>query len=89
MVLQKLTKSYKSELRHLFQFCILIPRKCPRKTPFQHTVPLHENHNLFRKNCKESYAYPMTGFMLNVEFMLRLGVVENNFRLHSWEKLGD
>ena len=39
-VLQKLTKSYKSELRHLFQCCILIPRKCPRKTPFQHTVPL-------------------------------------------------
>ena len=28
-----------SELRHLFQCCILIPRKCPRKTPFQHTVP--------------------------------------------------
>ena len=39
-VLQKLTKSYKSELRHLFQCCILIPRKCPRKTPFQHTVTL-------------------------------------------------
>ena len=38
-VLQKLTKSYKSELRHLFQCSILIPRKCPRKTPFQHTVP--------------------------------------------------
>ena len=39
-VLQKLTKSYKNELRHLFQCCILIPRKCPHKTPFQHTVPL-------------------------------------------------
>ena len=38
-VLQKLTKSYKSELKHLFQCCILIPRKCPRKAPFQHTVP--------------------------------------------------
>ena len=38
-VLQRLTKSYKSELRHLFQCCIFIPRKCPRKTPFQHTVP--------------------------------------------------
>ena len=38
-VLQKLTKSYKGELRHLFQCCILIPWKCPRKTPFQHTVP--------------------------------------------------
>ena len=37
-VLQKLIKSYKSELRHLFQYCILIPRKCPCKTPFQHTV---------------------------------------------------
>jgi hypothetical protein len=37
-VLQKLTKSHKSELRHLFWCCILIPRKCPRKTPFQHTV---------------------------------------------------
>ena len=38
-VLQKQTKSYKNELRHSFQHCILIPGKCPRKTPFQHTVP--------------------------------------------------
>ena len=38
-VLQKLTKSYKSELENLFQWCILIPRKCPHKTPFQHTEP--------------------------------------------------
>ena len=37
-MLQKLTKSYKSELRHFFQCCILIAKKCPRKTPFQHTV---------------------------------------------------
>ena len=36
-LLQKLTKSYKSELRHLFQFFILIFRKCPCKTPFQHS----------------------------------------------------
>ena len=26
-------------LRHLFQCCILIPRKCPRNTSFQHKVP--------------------------------------------------
>ena len=38
-VLQKLIKSDNSELRHLFQCCILVPRKCPRKTLFQHTVP--------------------------------------------------
>ena len=38
-VLQKLTKSYESEFRHLFQCCILIPRKCPCKTQFQHKVP--------------------------------------------------
>ena len=37
-VLQKLTKSHKNELRHLFQCCILIPTKSPRKTLFQHTV---------------------------------------------------
>ena len=37
-VLQKLSKSYKSELRNLFQCCILIPRKYPCKIPFQHTV---------------------------------------------------
>ena len=37
-VLQKLPKSYKSEVRHLFHCYILIPRKCPRKTLFQHTV---------------------------------------------------
>jgi hypothetical protein len=33
-VLQKLAKSYKSELKHLFQCCILIPRKYPRKTHY-------------------------------------------------------
>ena len=38
-ILQKQTKSYKNVLRYLFQCCILIPRKCPRKTTFQHTVP--------------------------------------------------
>ena len=38
--LQKLTKSYKSGHRHLFQCCILIPRKCLCKTTFQHTVAL-------------------------------------------------
>ena len=37
-VLQKVTKSYKNELRYLFQCCILIPRKCPHKNPLQHTV---------------------------------------------------
>ena len=36
-VLQKLNKSYKSELRHLFQWFILITRKCPDRTPLQHT----------------------------------------------------
>ena len=35
-VLQELTKSYKNELRHLFQCCIFNPRKCLRKTLFQH-----------------------------------------------------
>ena len=49
-VLQKLTKSYKSELRHLLQCCILIPRKCPSKTPFQHTVP--------PPSCPRSYWMP-------------------------------
>ena len=48
-VLQKLTKSYKSEIRHLFQCCILILRKCPRKTPFQHTVLPSPNHRTFRR----------------------------------------
>ena len=41
-VIQNLTKFYEYDLRHLFQCCILIPRrKCPGKTPFQHTVPWH------------------------------------------------
>ena len=35
---QKLIKSLKSELKHAFQCCILIPRKCLHQTPFQHTV---------------------------------------------------
>jgi hypothetical protein len=61
-VLQKLTKSYKSELRHLFQCCILIPRKCPRKTPFQHTVPLPPRFSEFptalkSKKCIWFYAH--------------------------------
>ena len=38
-VRQKVTKSYKSELRHLFHHYILISRKCPFKTLFQHKVP--------------------------------------------------
>ena len=38
-MLQKLKKPYKSELRHLFQYRILIRMKCLRKTPLQHTVP--------------------------------------------------
>ena len=33
-VLQKLTKSYKNKLKHLFQCWILIPRKCPCKFHF-------------------------------------------------------
>ena len=33
-MLQKLTESYKNELKHLFQCCILIPRKCPAKPHF-------------------------------------------------------
>ena len=39
-VLQKLTKSYKSKVRHLFQCCILISRKCLHKIPFQHSPGL-------------------------------------------------
>ena len=44
----KLTKSWKSEYRQVFQCCILIPRKCPCKTLFQHTVspPLHSKSYL-------------------------------------------
>ena len=38
-VLQKQTKSYKSVHRHLFQCCILIPKKYSRKNPFKLTVP--------------------------------------------------
>ena len=50
-VLQKLTKSYKSELRHLFQCCILIPRKCLFKTPFQHTVPPPSDFQTVLRPC--------------------------------------
>ena len=32
-------KFYENELRLKFHCYILIPRKCPRKTLFQHTVP--------------------------------------------------
>ena len=48
-VLQTLTKSYKNELRHLFQCCILIPRKCPHKTPFQQTVGKLHYRVFFRR----------------------------------------
>ena len=43
-VLEKQKKSYKSELRHLFQCSILILRKRRRKTPFQNTVPPSRFH---------------------------------------------
>ena len=45
----KMKSELKSELRHLFQCCIF-PRKCPRKTPFQHTVPLPD-FQTFRHSC--------------------------------------
>ena len=48
-VLQKLTKSYKLELKYLFQCCISIPRKCPCKTPLQHTVCVWGGGELRRK----------------------------------------
>ena len=38
-VLKKLTKLYKSELKHLCQCCILIPRKCPHKPHFNTQCP--------------------------------------------------
>ena len=53
MVLQKLTKSYKSELRHLFQCCILIPRQCPRKIPFQLAFPTGRDGATFRDKGTE------------------------------------
>ena len=37
--IKKILKFYKDEFRLQFHCCILIPRKCPRKTLFQHTVP--------------------------------------------------
>ena len=51
-VLQKLTKSFNNELKHLFQCCILIPRKCPPKTPFQHTVPSSPDFQTFLRPCR-------------------------------------
>ena len=36
---QKLPKLDMNDIRPIFHFYILIPRKCPRKTLFQHTVP--------------------------------------------------
>ena len=44
----EILKSYKNELRLQFYCYILIPRKCPRKTLFQHTVPLPVR--ILRKN---------------------------------------
>ena len=73
-VLQKLTKSCKSELRHLFQCCILIPRTCPRKTPSQHPVPPPPGHTgppslsdfwTLRHIChKHTYFFKNVGLML-------------------------
>ena len=62
-VLQKLTKT---ELKHLFQCCILIPRKCPCKTLFQHTVGGGE----FRRPCNGIFfliRVEISKYFLNVE----------------------
>ena len=37
---QKITKYDKNNLRLSFFSCILFPKICPHKTPFQYTVPL-------------------------------------------------
>ena len=55
--LQKLTKSYKSEIRLLYQWCILIPRKCLHKTPFQHTVQWGPNQILADRLKSDSSGY--------------------------------
>ena len=54
--IKEVLKFYKNELRLWFHCTILIPRKCPPKTLFQHTVPpsrwtivdiLHNTYTLF------------------------------------------
>ena len=60
--LQKLTKSYKKELRHVFQCRNLIPRKCPRKPPFQLTVGGGGNHPFwFLRHCKAEHRAKKRG----------------------------
>ena len=59
-VLYKLTKSYKSELRHLFQCCILIPRKCLRKPHFNTQCPPPKKKSYFRKSHEKSWIKKLT-----------------------------
>ena len=47
-------KFYKNELRLWFHCYILIPRKCPRKTLFQHTVPPVP---LIRHLCRHQFRF--------------------------------
>ena len=86
-VLQKLTKSYKSELRDLFQCSILIPRKCPRKTPFQHTVPplppgsdSPVSHSFFYRLCTLSNLWAV------IYFILLIFLMNENISLHKKKK---
>ena len=59
----KSNKILESELTHLFQCCILIPRECPHKTPFQHTVLQHiwtQGCVIRENNITDPIANPVT-----------------------------
>ena len=85
-VLQKLTKSYKSELRDLVQCSILIPRKCPRKTPFQHTVPLPPGSD---SPVSHSFFYrlrTLSNLWAVIYFILLIFLMNENISLHKKKK---
>ena len=70
-VLQKITKSWKSEVRHLYQWCNLIPKKCPRKTPLQHTVPPSPMSEVFLLLYVSNFDqfWPLSPYQLSTSFM--------------------
>ena len=57
-VLKKWTKSCKIELKHLFQSCILIPRKCPRKPPFNTQCPVIDRITLWQTSARHVTVQP-------------------------------
>ena len=82
-VLQKLTKSYNSELRHLFRCWILIPMKCPHKPPFQHTVTQRDSLSDLLSQCTRQPCTRLVGIWCSFWWLLLSDLRDFYYSHHS------